>query len=209
VQERFLSTRVIHFAQLLLLWQCSQTWLSESFPDGAPACYYRGFEEEKCLKSSVRKCQEIRSVSESPGQADKLLLSSPDDLLPEICDHWRNFISFYSKHELTQESDILVALHGISQHVVVDTLCDRTLAGLLESDFLLGLSWWSTSQRFTDANPGSSHRPILWRAPSWNWASTKCEIHYDRPGMYPIRPIRHDVARVVSCHVQQGRLVNW
>jgi hypothetical protein len=200
VQERFLSTKVVHFARTTLFWQCLESWSSESFPLGVPEHYSWGFKQEEALKSAVRSYQESRLSVGLRKHRDLVEFPSSDSLLPEIRNEWRWFIGFYSERELTQESDILVALHGISQHIVVDTLLDGTIAGLLESELLRELCWVSQGPDFTTKHPGKPHRPLQWRAPTWSWASTRCPIRYLVPSVNQERLQRQQTAIVISCH---------
>jgi hypothetical protein len=68
---------------------------------------------------------------------------------------------YYTRCDITKESDILIALVGLADEFG-DATGDCLVAGLWKARFIIELCWrvW-----------GSTSRPSLWRAPSWSWAS--------------------------------------
>jgi hypothetical protein len=183
-QERYLSTRIMHFTRKTLFWQCMESFSNETYPDGLPD-YVLGMtyiSSELEMKKLVHESQRI-----CPGDAH------PQD---GILVGWKSFIKSYSRCALTKESDIFVALQGITQDVVVDTLRDRMIAGLLESRLREELCWY-VERHYWYKRLGTPHRPQKWRAPSWSWASVKLPISMvnDDPG-----DSRHYHCTVNRCH---------
>jgi hypothetical protein len=187
----------MHFARTTLFWTCLQSLASESYPHGIPEFFYPGCLAEVNLRESIRVYKQDQGRVVFPGQQHDMHQSYLDDLRRKVHVLWQGFIHFYSQLGLTQQSDILVALRGISQHVIVDTLHERIIAGIPESNLLMGLSWWSSGSFLAKNALGRPHRPSSWRAPSWSWASTMCAITYNTAIPHHLR---HDMARVVSIH---------
>jgi hypothetical protein len=69
----------------------------------------------------------------------------------------------YSKKNLTQESDRLIALYGIAQSIKQQYTHDEYVAGMWKKH-LLNQLLWMTYTNLKKARPG-------YRAPSWSWAS--------------------------------------
>jgi hypothetical protein len=179
----------MHFTKKALFWQCMESQSSESYPYGLSQTAWDNTEigHELVMK---RKAHEFRQTC-----------SSDESTRNSILDGWLAFIMSYSKSALTRESDIFVALHGISQDVVVDTLEDRMVAGLLESRlreelcWCISSVWWNTK---LIAREFTTHRPQKWRAPSWSWASTTAPI---RSWANIIPGTQHNTCTVLKYHV--------
>ncbi|KAH7401041.1 heterokaryon incompatibility protein-domain-containing protein, partial [Phaeosphaeria sp. MPI-PUGE-AT-0046c] len=190
-QERYLATRVLHFTEEAVFWQCFASWSTEAFPDGLPLFYGQlcQVRKETRLKTLV---QEYRYKKVESGQEHE----DSTRLLVNIRNYWRDFIRSYSGYKLTHESDIFVALQGIAQDIVTNTLEDRMVAGLSEERLMQELCWKSNSH---ECRPGESHRPAKWRAPSWSWASTKLPSKI--PGLsLGCADGRYDMATLVKWH---------
>jgi hypothetical protein len=115
-------------------------------------------------------------------------------IFDNIRSRWQCFIGSYSRNQLTKDSDIFVALQGIAQDVIVDTLEDRLLAVLSESHFAEELCWRVLD--YSKPNRELEH----WRAPSWSWASTIYPVAFPQYRTN-FRQTLHDLLRVVTCNV--------
>jgi hypothetical protein len=162
---------------------------------GIPTAYLTGIglTNEIYLKELV---QTYRQKNSSPAtlkhRAVSTIKSPP--ILDDIRSKWRCFIEYYSGNELTKDSDIFVALQGIAQDVIVDTLKDRLIAGLSESHFAEELCWMVLDRS------KSPQKLEHWRAPSWSWASTGHTVTIPRYMKHYLQS-RHDLIKVVICNV--------
>jgi hypothetical protein len=117
-------------------------------------------------------------------------------------------IESYSGYGLTKESDISVALQGISQDVVVDALQDRMMAGSSELHLLEELCWESRGLEATQSSTSKHSRSAIVRAPSWSWASARAPIYLAYNSN--LDKSRRGTIKVVKCHAptkQSGELI--
>jgi len=169
-QERYLSTRTIHFTQELLFWECLESVTSEQDPEGrlvktgVPFLYEEHESAIHILKSNIGDYKS-RLVIPSEGRARVSLR----EFHSWIYKHWCRFRFEYSGLSLTKEEDILVALNGIARSVAEVTK-DALVAGLWRDRLIEDLCWrrYRDNRRYPiDVPP----RPSIWRAPTWSWAS--------------------------------------
>lgn len=149
VQESLLSRRTLHFGPTRLWWTCRELSACEMFPFGIPN------HEELSVRSKL-------------GQLEGQLHSFFDRY-----DHvgsWQKIIEAYSRCDLTEEKDKLVALSGLANEIMAAT-GDVYLAGLWKSELLRQLVWASVRDIHT-------HRSSHFRAPSWSWASLEGEVQF-------------------------------
>lgn len=165
LQERILSRRSLHFCKHELLWECRELAASETYPPGLP---------EICKSSqSDVKLKEL-SGSESYGESPKYLIDGAQKTPKGVAyDRWATWISLYSRTQLTQESDKLVAISALAK-CTRTALADVYLAGLWKSVFTDQLVWYGVD---------STSSP-QYRAPSWSWASINGPVYLAsiRPG---------------------------
>jgi hypothetical protein len=148
LQERILSSRILHFDSDQLFWECQELQACEWFPFGLPA--------------------EIKS-RELKGYRAIMTLDQPDSAIREV---WRLIVERYSRLALTFRSDKLVAIRGISQRF--ETLLeDVCIAGLWQKTLVTDLLWWRAGDVWTD-----NQRPQDSVAPSWSWACLDAPVYY-------------------------------
>jgi hypothetical protein len=130
VQERLLPSRVLHFAERQLFWECRMEEACETYPYGIP----QGMVKSKnCLK---RPLLPKSTVSFSEQQ-------SPNHIR-EVYVFWWEAVKVYSKCELSREEDKLVAISGLAKEVNRALGGqDQYLAGLWRRDMLSGLLWYN------------------------------------------------------------------
>jgi hypothetical protein len=178
-----------------VFWQCLETWSSESFPNEIPMVFRFGIglTTEMYLKKLIQTCRQTLSSPDSSEQRRGLSTIS-SSVLDDIRSQWRSFIEYYSSYDLTKDSDIFVALQGIAQDIIVDTLGDHLKAGLSESKFTEDLCW-------TVVDYSNPHQKLeKWRAPSWSWGSTKDPVRIPRYTA-GYQQTRRDLIRIVTCNV--------
>lgn len=172
VQERFLASRVLHFCQDQIAWECYE------------------FRDAECLGSSiwtfrpeVRGSLPVDRVGRLSTEVGKRLrdtrldgLTDPDSGMQDLYTYelWSKVVETYSLTEVSYSSDKLVGLSGLASHFHRYRFTaseGRTyLAGLwsthLESQLL-----WQVNEVFEHGRFINRAKRITGRAPSWSWAS--------------------------------------
>lgn len=152
-QERLLSTRILHYTQGELMWECHETTLSES---GFPILY-NGVPLNHWWLSRLREpfAGEYRDFGSFQGAC-----------------RWYSFMEQdYSQRLLTVPSDKLVAISGVAR-LTAKVFSLRYLAGLWDDSVMalhVGLCWKVVVK--CPSNPD-------YRCPSWSWASQDVRVHW-------------------------------
>ncbi|KAF2500859.1 HET-domain-containing protein [Lophium mytilinum] len=170
MQERFLSTRVLHFSASQVFWECLEKSCSEVFPDDIPevAQPFWSVDGQRALKQNFFGTQR------------------DDEWQERLYRSWQVFARAYSRCGLTKASDKLIAMNGIRQ-LLSRVTGDRLIGGLWNSHLVEELCWIARSTRGDgDAQTLEAFYPQEWRAPTWSWASTNVRMH---PGS-----IRHHIS---------------
>lgn len=181
-QERFLSPRILHFTQSLLFWEC-QTFLTHENDAVLENPNFQEFQGINYLREQLIQVQRPK-LSVGPMQDVTLPKTTPR----ELYNAWWEFLADYTSCGITKESDILVALVGVADHVGHATN-DCLVAGLWKANFIEELCWRSD---------GNISKPSVWRAPSWSWASlsSRCDNF-----AYSNGNIDHQMAAVVELYI--------
>jgi hypothetical protein len=146
-QERILSTRVVHFAETELSWECSSaSWCECQSPDALS----------------------VHSSTLNQSMSPKLIASIKGKFDPEW---WNQSVCHYSRLALTFSKDKLPAFAGVAK--VFGTRGHKDFkgyaAGLWESQLPHCLLWRRVSGQLEP-------QPSPWRAPSWSWAAVEGRI---------------------------------
>jgi hypothetical protein len=153
-QERFLSSRIMHFTIVGPYWECMKCNASEVYRDSTPSLTTSHHFLDSFLK--------LHLGTLSKDLTSKLTSSSLDDLYLS----WLYTLSSYSHCKITRESDKLVALSGIAQkleqRIEIGLVC-----GMWDCFLSRELLWEVKNGSERDEPP----RLCDWRAPSWSWAS--------------------------------------
>jgi hypothetical protein len=154
LQERLLSTRIVHYGHIEMYWECLTCSTQES--------------------SSVLHTTKTdpESIIVSEGEDFKRALSYINTKR-EAIDFWHRLVGQYSRRALTKSSDKLPAIAGIASAIQSTTLLTY-VAGLWRED-ISGLLWfWEP----TGSGGSNSARPAVYQAPTWSWASRNGSIRY-------------------------------
>ncbi|KAI0469472.1 heterokaryon incompatibility protein-domain-containing protein [Xylaria cf. heliscus] len=140
LQERLLSRRVVHFARNEVAWECLH--LSEC----------------QCLASSGERFPNPKVLLGAflHGPRTQYITAHP-------ASQWLEILEQYTILALTFARDRFPALSGAAQLSRQFREGDKYVAGLWESEMLLGLMW--------SAGWPLRERPKEWIAPTWSWAS--------------------------------------
>jgi len=183
-QERFLSPFVLHFARRYLFYECPEEITSETHPDGLPGQIqsWVAFENVHSLKRAIVELKHSSPASHPPLRR-----------LSNLYWHWCHFRILFTSLQLTQESDIFVALHGIAQEIG-DRMQGELVAGMWKRRTIEGLCW---TVRRTRKGPA---RPAKWRAPSWSWAATLQTIYGNYSGHGS--GVHHDMREMLDVRIE-------
>ncbi|KAI6774800.1 hypothetical protein HG530_001558 [Fusarium avenaceum] len=156
-QERFLSPRILHFAERQLAWECHRINALEMFPKRLPPGliqWPRSDIADNVLAAKV------------PTNAN----------LFEFCRSWDEIVAKYTTTELTSKKDKLVAFARVAKTVEV-ARGDIYLVGLWKSAFISQLACTRTRDDIV-------HHPqdlSSGRAPSWSWLSVDGDVISPHP----------------------------
>jgi hypothetical protein len=155
LQERSLSSRVLHFGKQQVFWECRESMASELFPDGFPS------EMDLMTKSKFNGLfalgeplywENADSHHEDPAFSRRLAQRA-----------WNRALEAYSECKLTEPGDVITAFNGVAAQMHSRTL-DEYYAGLWRSSLLQDLLWHYAAGAVAKGQPEKG------RAPSWSWA---------------------------------------
>lgn len=164
-QERSLSTRIVHFAENAVIFECDMLYtsdLDEARPQLAPQTTYRRQRDVDDLLSAGQGMMSGRDDGSDGGGSTQALKDSVVRLRLEFNRRWYGMVAAYTSRALTRRTDRLVAFSGVA--VKMSQMSELTyVAGLWEENILYNLLW--------EALGAPRRRPIEYRAPTWSWAS--------------------------------------
>ena len=151
VQERVFSSRIIHFSEQQLVWQCKTCAVSE---DGQYT-----WNPKKASKGKLVDLLNLE-IKGNKAHAQALISSARTG--------WHDLLAEYTSRHLTFSSDKLPALSGLAREVAQLTE-DKYLAGLWVRRLREELLW---TRQQNDGEPGwIVPERIRNGSPSWSWAS--------------------------------------
>jgi hypothetical protein len=169
-QERQLSRRILHFGRTQLFWECYECMACERYPSGLPQWALPSwFNDPTILKKELMKHAERHKTTAEP---DSPPLRPGTRLDIRLYWAWCSFRVHYSTCALSRDSDKLVAMGGISQQIG-EVTGDKIVAGLWQSRIVEELCWLKDRG---DLRNTPVVEPVVWRAPTWSWASSNAKI---------------------------------
>ena len=194
LQERLISPRTIHFTRDQLLWHCRTCEWTEGYVHNS----FRSHDEFKlgCQKAGNYIDREEHDTywrSRLPDPNDQ-----PYFNLNFAVEIWYSCISEYTTRFLSHSSDKLAAISGLAQKYA-NMEMGRYLAGLWEQDIFRGLAWTRvkpgerTEEKYMSYFAIKAKRtiaaralkpPVLYRAPSWSWASVNGPVAINEAFFY-------------------------
>ena len=149
MQERMLSSRVLHFGKHQLFFWCLKSEFCETFPTGMPEMEM--FALERNIFAARRR-------------------PYPKDLYRGGL-VWFRIVQKYSECRMTDQTDKLVAISGLAR-VFGATFVESSetyLAGIWSRTIVPSLLWSALDGKTGDGAPCRRHDEYV--APSWSWAS--------------------------------------
>lgn len=169
-QERLLATRIVHFGDHELIWECHESQRCEcTHLDGA-----------KSLPMLERGSHDVRlAFSRVTRAAQQYPELNPFQV-------WATVVELYNLRALTFERDRLPALAGAAAKVksLVGGSYD---SGLFINDFPSCLLW-------SVPEPGVRHDPFY--APTWSWASVVMPTQRPNRAQYSSRPLAQSLLQL-------------
>ena len=144
LQERFLSSRVLHFGRMHMSWECRTELSCETWPKFIPKRLY-GYSSFALKFVHMWLSRDLQSI--------RIL--------------WRQLVSTYSRMSFTRLSDRCVAFAGIAEELQATTQRDY-VAGLWQQDLITELLWTVDTFQYPKDSPARSQSYL---APSWSWLS--------------------------------------
>ncbi|KAH8769399.1 heterokaryon incompatibility protein-domain-containing protein [Hyaloscypha sp. PMI_1271] len=161
LQERELSSRILHFTRTHVVWECRQS-----------ACAYIRPRKSWVLTEPtlMNMYPDHRFGFQPSGRA------LPKDPTPLRFETWHKIVENYSRRKLTVPSDKILAIAGVAKALQSHIGSDY-LAGLWRANLINDLLW----HRKGDAITHGEQDPTSYYAPSWSWAWTNFPIVFLRP----------------------------
>ena len=151
VQERLLSSRILHFGREQIAWECQSLRACETFPEGQPL-----------------RCGDFHDL--------ELRLRLQYDAMDLVKMTWPLIAEAYAKCYLSKETDKCIAISGIAEEIQLATT-DLYFAGLWGSSFVEQLCW-IVDHLDNEIQRRTRVRPLMYRAPSWSWLSIDSNIQF-------------------------------
>jgi hypothetical protein len=174
-QERELSTRMLHYSDDTIRWECRSLKASLEFP----------WQDTNAFNSVLRTFDSRQIISREIGSTANRQPPIPQKRKKDQ-EAWFEAVDRYTNRALTKQSDKLPALSGIARAVQAHT-GDRYLAGLWESNLISCLLWYSAwhpaggNPVFDPSKPAPIFhaRQTEYTAPSWSWAAINGHVGYE------------------------------
>ena len=133
LQERLMSPRVVHFCRDQIAWECQEEDAAECYPVGLSGLSLSEAKRGEVIPRSRMKGLNPDIDGRGLREARATREPVPDlvHLRPEIYAYelWRRIVEVYSKAQLTQPKDKLVALAGLA----------RLISGKIDSKYVAGV----------------------------------------------------------------------
>lgn len=155
LQERILSTRILHFLDDQIAWECNTTLFQES--SYGPDKNAQGMLEDTVGHFAKNTC--ARFFYDKMHACNGLELESRIGI-------WNYMAQELAVREFTRENDRLPGVSGLASALEVPLL-GRYLAGVWEHNPFLSMAWYTRYPEFL---------PSEYIAPSWSWAWIRSQL---------------------------------
>lgn len=185
-QEKWLSTRMVHFCKTRLIFECGE-----------------GSKTEDNLLVANKPFKPFSEKDDLNWGPQLLSRSTTSQNLAFLYKSWYIAVQEYSNRDLTYESDKLSAISGLASEIANELAAltperDEYLAGLWRNDVAQGLLW----RGLPGGGPNESTRTATYQAPSWSWAALKCEVQWPAYRWFQsFDPAQHQLLRLVESSV--------
>ncbi|KAF9697271.1 hypothetical protein EKO04_004797 [Ascochyta lentis] len=195
LQERFFSSRILHFGKDQLLWECQELQAAETMPSTLhlPIRTQRldGNRSYRDLVAYAARSSQTCSLARYNWN-----FHNCSGIQAALHQSWNSMVEAYTRSNLTYSSDKLVAIAGVmSRYERLSK--DECLFGLWRHNLAKNLLWYRSS-----SSGGGTRPATLSRIPSWSWACLDCPITFHGQGKtmlsggYPMCDYDRDTASV-------------
>lgn len=167
MQERFLSSRILHFTAHEMIWECQKTSHCEC--GGISLDVVPKFFQSGTSKVSFERAKAILKSNRTISLPN---LTCPGDTLrnESFVLFWTKLMTGYKTRRLTFESDRLPGISAIARNF---GLAKTYIAGLWLEDLPWHLAWDVTLN-------STRSRPSFYNGPTWSWVSVLGEASWPR-----------------------------
>jgi Heterokaryon incompatibility protein (HET) len=173
LQERHLSSRMVHFSRNQMIWECNEIVACETYPDGIPKI-------RATYNEDGRRTMKLADVISNDPFHDNVDPEGEAELVGvHPYEYWPSVVEQYMRCSLSYSQDKLVAISGLAKKVANITR-EKYLAGLWDNDDLPIQLLWNVClcEKFDGT---ISERTDSYRAPTWSWASLEGQIRCRLP----------------------------
>lgn len=190
LQERLLAPRVVHFCEKQIAWECHEKDAAESWPDGLPDFQLRdgdvvhgGRLKDLVLPVPEDFKNEENTLTSPVSNGKGLNKWKITNIKPDTYGPWKRVVEKYSRTNLTNATDKLIALSGIAQMMSKEFgTNNRYVAGLWSRGLVSQLLWrvdpiYENGQFFYRSSRPKYEESELrkYRAPSFSWAAVDAQ----------------------------------
>ena len=162
LQERLLSTRVLHFTRQELFWECQTISASE-----ASEVEHKGQTDFQSLVSA--EGDDFKRALQTRLDPDPYATNGAFSL-------WTRLISQFSRRSLTVSSDRLPAISSLAA-LIFEKTKSMYMAGIWKDD-INGLAWFRDRPDYRIVHESSAATGGNYTVPSWSWASMRESVIY-------------------------------
>lgn len=190
LQERLLSTRILHFTASEIVWECN----SESY------CQC-GLVSRRGIHGCGSAWSPIKSLKLAFNDAiQKARTGSPE----EIEHMWNNLVHIYTNKSMSHSTDILPAVSGLIKRMQ-QADPGEVFAGMWRKHLPEHMAWSiEIADNAVTGPDNASTRHKTYVAPTWSWASVTAQVSFHRtlrtltPGITEPKP--DFVADIIDVH---------
>lgn len=183
LQERILSTRIIHFTVAGPHWECVAAVASEVVEIPVQTVDRSIIFKSHFTRPAVFECALIDVLRKKKYASHY--------------DAWLGLLRDYSECGITNSGDKLVAIQGIVQ-TMKEAIGIESVCGMWKNLLILELLW-QVQVKPTRVDPPHL---LQWRAPSWSWASSDFPLVYKTyPSNHLYCPEFEEIAKVTNLDV--------
>lgn len=190
LQERLLSTRILHFTASELVWECN----SQSYCQ----CGLVG-------RSGIHGCGSAWSPVKSLKLAfNDAIQKASIGSLEELKHMWNNLVHIYTNKSMSHTTDILPAVSGLIKRMQqADPELGECFAGMWNKYLPEHMAWSIEIPKNAGTGPdNATTRHKTYVAPTWSWASVTAQVSFHRtlktltPGITEPKP--NFVAEIIN-----------
>lgn len=191
LQERLLAPRVLHWCRDQIAFECRHMDRAECRPEGVPHLLMmrgelvEGARLKKIEQDAGKDLRKLRLRREYSSPNQRRLAQMVEEIAPRwhYYEIWKRIVETYTKMELTNLEDRLIALSGVArmmkERMGSEGIRDEYIAGLWQRGLASQLLWHVNEADLHEPQPRDNNRPkthdgsTLFRAPTFSWASVE------------------------------------